>query len=111
MKCDIWINNRFVRHLTHHSIESFSPVFSIRPSPPALRAAEPATSPVHLSTVAQGTARAPGLKGLASPGSLCYMNSSVQCLSNVPQLTDYLLNEQSGVQIVGRVARFYRLGC
>ena len=34
----------------------------------------------------------PHLIGLVNLGQTCYMNSTLQCLSNIPELSDYLLN-------------------
>ncbi|GFR98798.1 ubiquitin carboxyl-terminal hydrolase 15, partial [Elysia marginata] len=36
----------------------------------------------------------PGLCGLANLGNTCFMNSALQCMSNVPQLTEYMLGSQ-----------------
>ncbi|XP_076448226.1 ubiquitin carboxyl-terminal hydrolase 4-like [Babylonia areolata] len=36
----------------------------------------------------------PGLCGLANLGNTCFMNSALQCMSNVPSLTSYMLSGQ-----------------
>lgn len=57
----------------------------------------------------------PGLCGLSNMGNTCFMNSSLQCLSNTPALTDYILadkflediNKSNPLGMHGEIARTY----
>ncbi|XP_067683903.1 ubiquitin carboxyl-terminal hydrolase 15-like isoform X3 [Haliotis asinina] len=68
-------------------------------------------------TTSKGSgAASPGLCGLANLGNTCFMNSALQCMSNVPQLTDYMiddkkwekeLNEDNPLGNKGEIAKSY----
>ncbi|XP_076078231.1 ubiquitin carboxyl-terminal hydrolase 15-like isoform X1 [Mytilus galloprovincialis] len=63
----------------------------------------------------RGGSVAPGLCGLSNLGNTCFMNSAIQCMSNVPKLTEYLLsdrwisevNESNPLGMGGEIAKSY----
>lgn len=48
----------------------------------------------HNGFVAKLVNHRPGLCGLINCGNSCFMNSAIQCLSNVPSLTQYFLDDE-----------------
>lgn len=67
-------------------------------------------------TVSTRSSRAqPGLCGLSNMGNTCFMNAALQCLSNTPPLTDYILtdkfvddiNTNNPLGMHGEIARTY----
>ncbi|XP_025106450.1 ubiquitin carboxyl-terminal hydrolase 15-like isoform X2 [Pomacea canaliculata] len=52
------------------------------------------TSNSYYNSYDKGGSYKPGLCGLANLGNTCFMNSALQCMSNVPALTEYMLSNR-----------------
>lgn len=70
----------------------------------------------RFGTVATRSSRAqPGLCGLTNMGNTCFMNAALQCLSNTPTLTEYIvsdkyiddINARNPLGMRGEIARTY----
>lgn len=53
----------------------------------------PSCKPKCGSVTTRSSRAQPGLCGLSNIGNTCFMNSALQCLSNTPPLTNYILND------------------
>ena len=74
--------------LTGHPIPSSDNLQPVESSSPKVLAKK---AKISCDTSVPKTVAQPGRCGLQNIGNTCFMNSALQCLSNVPQLTKYIL--------------------
>uniref|UniRef100_A0A8C5HZ73 Ubiquitin carboxyl-terminal hydrolase n=1 Tax=Gouania willdenowi TaxID=441366 RepID=A0A8C5HZ73_GOUWI len=96
------------------SISVFSSLCSVKNSSYGLPSYHPYSNSYDYSDQSRQSERS-GLSGLSNLGNTCFMNSAVQCLSNIPPLTDYFLkdkyteelNEDNPLGMKGEIAKAY----
>lgn len=54
----------------------------------------PSSRPRYGTVTTRSSKAQPGLCGLSNMGNTCFMNSALQCLSNTPPLTNYILTDK-----------------
>lgn len=87
-------NGTWPRQEKHHSIITSSGAIG---DVPVTRNYSGSSEVVYDSSYSNNGYRSsftPGLCGLNNLGNTCFMNSAIQCLSNVPSLTEYMLSGQ-----------------
>jgi len=75
----------------------------------------PSSRPRYGAISTRSSKAQPGLCGLSNMGNTCFMNAALQCLSNTPPLTDYILtdkflddiNTNNPLGMHGEIARTY----
>lgn len=75
----------------------------------------PSSRPRYGTVSTRSSKAQPGLCGLSNMGNTCFMNSALQCLSNVPSLTNYILTDKfvddinlnNALGMHGEIARTY----